>query len=61
MCIIIKSFSSERMQDENPRLKAVFVKARLADECESRHDYRKALDLYQDAVSILLTLIEGMD
>lgn len=52
--------SSEKMQAENPKLKAALVKARLADETETQEDYRKALELYKDAVAILIPLIDGM-
>lgn len=49
----------EELQKQNPQLKAALVKASLAEQMESKQDYRKALELYQESVSLLLPLIEG--
>ena len=53
------SLFAEVMKADNPKLQAALVKAGLADELEVRHDYKGALDLYKDAVGILIPLIEG--
>lgn len=47
------------MQAENPRLKAGLVKARLAEEMEARQDFKRSLELYKEAVAILIPLING--
>jgi len=48
------------MQAENPKLKAALTKARLAEELDSNNDYQQALELYEDALAILISLIDGM-
>lgn len=50
----------DRMQAENPKLKAALTKARLAEELDSNNDYQQALELYEDALAILISLIDGM-
>ena len=51
---------TDRMQAENPKLKAALTKTRLAEELDSRGDYQQALELYEDAIAILISLIDGM-
>lgn len=48
----------EEMQASNPKLKAALTKARLADQLETHGSYKKALQLYKDAVAILIPLID---
>ncbi len=49
------------MKRENRHLRAALLKAALAEKMESQQDYRKALELYQESVSLLLPLIEGKE
>ena len=57
--IVISNSIVEELQTQYPQLKTAVVKARLADEKESHHNYRAALELYKDSVSLLLPLIDG--
>ena len=47
------------MKAENPKLSAALFKARLADEMELQQDYKKAFELYREAVGILIPLSGG--
>ena len=47
------------MKAENPKLSAALIKAKLADEMELLQDYKKAFELYKEAVAILIPLTDG--
>ena len=48
------------MQDEFPELREVHALTERADHLEERHSYHSAREIYKDAVSKLLPLIESI-
>ena len=49
----------DEMQAELPQLKDVHSLIEQADQLEERHSYHSAREVYKEAVSILLPLIES--
>ena len=57
--IIHFPISIDELQSEVPSLQEVLQIAREADKCELEQSYKKALELYKDAVEKLLPVIES--
>ena len=50
----------EHMKFQNPYLKSAFMKADMAEQEESRKNFKRAIDLYKEAVELLIPVAEGM-
>lgn len=49
------------MKAQNPHLKAAFMKASMAEQEEAHKHYKLAIDLYKEAVELLIPVAEGKD
>ena len=47
------------MKSQNPYLKSAFTKVSMAEEEEARKNYKHAIDLYKEAVELLIPIAEG--
>lgn len=50
----------ELMKAKNTSIKAALAKAGLAEQEEIGKNYKRAFDLYKEAVEILMPIAEGM-
>lgn len=49
----------ENMKIKYPNVKAALVKASMAEQEEAKKDYKRAFDLYKEAVEIMMPIAEG--
>ena len=50
----------EQMKFQNPYLKSAFMKADMAEQEEAHKNYKRAIDLYKEAVELLIPIAEGL-
>lgn len=49
------------MKAENPYVKSALMKATMAEQEETSRNFKRAFDLYKEAVEMLIPIAEGMD